>query len=231
MPLTIKAVIFDFFGTLVPNFSFKEHTAVLRKMAKTVGAPVDPFVNQWLATYDQRAKGFFKTIESNIKAICSGYNLSPSDTACSKAAELRFNYEQEQIKPRPSALATLKALRNHGYKLGLISDCSSELPIIWKETVFSPLFDCTLFSSLIGIRKPDPLIYLQAAKQLNVQCSACLYIGDGGSQELSGAAAVGMHPLLLYDKEEQHDDTQRIDSESWQGQRILGLHELLSILN
>ena len=40
----LKAVLFDFFGTLVPNFMLSEHKAVLREMAGAAGAPAEPFV-------------------------------------------------------------------------------------------------------------------------------------------------------------------------------------------
>ena len=40
--------------------------------------------------------------------------------------------------------------------------------------------------------KPDPAIYLLACNQLDVPPSRCLFVGDGGDNELSGAMQVGM---------------------------------------
>jgi putative hydrolase of the HAD superfamily len=157
--------------------------------------------------------------------------VEPSEEACSEAVELRFDYELRVIVPRPSAEETLREIRRQGYRTGLISDCSSELPVLWKETLFSPLFDVTLFSSQVGMRKPDPAIFLLACRELQVDPGNCIYVGDGGSRELSGAAGVGMHPLLLYDRNEQNNaDTHRVDGEVWEGQMISDLKELLDIL-
>jgi putative hydrolase of the HAD superfamily len=62
----IKAVVFDFFGTLVPGFSLEAYTSVLRKMAAMVGAPSDQFADRWFATFDERVTGIFPDVESNI---------------------------------------------------------------------------------------------------------------------------------------------------------------------
>ena len=64
-----------------------------------------------------------------------------------------------------------------------------------KETPFAPLIDATVFSCLIGFRKPNPQIYHLAAKQLVAEPQACLYIGDGSSQELIGTNGVGQLPF------------------------------------
>jgi hypothetical protein len=45
---TPKAVILDFFETLVPILPWAEHKAVLGEMAAIVGVPPDVFVQQWL---------------------------------------------------------------------------------------------------------------------------------------------------------------------------------------
>jgi putative hydrolase of the HAD superfamily len=227
----IKAVVFDFFGTLVPNFSLKTHTSVLRKMAAMAGAPVEPFVHRWFSTFTERVTGVFQDVESNIRSICNEFGVEPSGSECARAAELRFAYERQHIIPRPSAESTLRDLRKRGYKTALISDCSSELPVLWKETVFPPLFDVTVFSCLAGMKKPNPSIFRLACKELQVACESCVYVGDGGSKELSGAADVGMVPILLLDEQEQNNaDTHRVDGEVWKGQTVSDLKDLIPYL-
>jgi putative hydrolase of the HAD superfamily len=61
----------------------------------------------------------------------------------------------------------------------------------------APLLDATVFSVEVGRCKPDPLIYLEACRRLRVAPQECLYVGDGGSRELTGAAAVGMTAVRL----------------------------------
>jgi len=99
-----------------------------------------------------------------------------------------------------------------------------------KYTAFPPLFDATVFSCLAGVRKPDPAIYLLATEQLAVRPEECLYIGDGSSHELTGAANVGMHPVLIRVPYEDEPGTYRIDPEQWDGPRISSLTEVLALL-
>jgi putative hydrolase of the HAD superfamily len=227
--LQTKAVIFDFFGTLVPNFTHSAHKEMLRQMACLTGAPVEPFVEGWLATFHQRATGTFPTTRCNIEAVCQGLEIFPQDHQYEAAIRLRSDFEKRQAVPRPTAISTLLAVRCLGLKTCLISDCSIELPEIWDQTPFAPLFDSTVFSCCVKMRKPSQEIYLEACRRLDVQPAHCLYVGDGGSRELSGASEAGMSAILLASPEEQDNaDTHRIDAEAWTGPKISDLEELLS---
>lgn len=227
----LRAVLFDFFGTLVPNFLLSEHKALLREMAALVGAPAEPFVEQWLATFEERATGVFPTARENIHAVCQTIDVVPTEQRCDAAVRLRLKFEKRHIAPWPSALATLRAVRALGLKTCVVSDCSPELPQIWSGTPFAPLFDAAVFSCELGIRKPNPKIYLEACRRLRVEPVECLFVGDGGSRELTGAAAVGMRAVLLTAPEEQNNaDTHRIDGEEWQGSVVEDLGDLLRII-
>jgi putative hydrolase of the HAD superfamily len=144
---------------------------------------------------------------------------------------LRLDFEKLHIAPRPTALATLRAIKSLGLKTCVVSDCSPELPQLWNETPFAPFFDAAVFSCDVGIRKPNPKIYLEACRRLGVKPEECFFVGDGGSRELSGASQLGMRAVLLAAREEQnHSDTHRIDGEEWRGPTIYDLKELLPLL-
>lgn len=226
-----KAVIFDFFGTLVPCLSLSEHKAVLGKMADLMGASREAFVQKWFDTVVPRMTGEFASVRANIEAICATLSV-PFDAAnCEQAVKERYVYARAHVIPRTSAIETLRQLRARGLRIGLITDCSSELPELWQETEFAPLFDVTIFSSVVKIKKPNAEIYRMAADRLGVACADCLYVGDGGSNELSGAKAVGMNPVLLDVEDEQGNaDTHRIDGQSWNGARITDVSEVLSLI-
>jgi putative hydrolase of the HAD superfamily len=229
--ILLRAVIFDFFGTLVPNFTQSAHKDMLRQMACITGAPIERFVEGWLATFNQRATGIFPTTRSNIEAVCRGLDVAPEDYQYEAAIRLRCEFEKAQAVPRPAAISTLQAVRSLGLKTCLISDCSAELPQIWHETPFAPFFDSAVFSCCVKMRKPNREIYFEACRQLEVEPAQCLYVGDGGSRELSGASQAGMSAILLASPEEQDNaDTHRIDAEVWTGRKISELEELLAIL-
>ncbi len=59
----------------------------------------------------------------------------------------------------------------------------------------------------------------------------CVYVGDGGSHELSGAAKVGMYPVRLWVPDEHSSDTHRIDGEEWSGPQVTDLQDVLAFFD
>jgi putative hydrolase of the HAD superfamily len=224
-----KAVIFDFFGTLVDNFSTREHDLVLSEMAKVLSIPRDDFVRVWVATFSDRATGVFRTTEENIQYICQALGCPVIATNIGAAADIYHRYYEQKLTPRGGVLNVLAKLKTDGHKIGLISDCSSELPDVWPSTPFARLVDAAVFSCHVGVRKPDPKIYLFACQQLGVKPQDCLYIGDGSSRELTGAAAVGMQALLLRVPHEDTQDVRRIDMDAWTGPSISDLRHIVAL--
>ena len=226
-----EAVIFDLFGTLIPNMSLSEHRAVLTRMADVLSAPPDDFVQLWFDTFNERSTGIFQSPDDNIEYICRTLGVSVNETKLKRATQIRFDYSVRSIVPRSDAIETLSHLKYEGCKTGLISDCSAEVPAIWKDTPFAPLIDVPIFSCTAGMRKPDQRIYQKAVKQLGVTPRVCLYVGDGSSQELTGASQVGMQAVLLRLPGEEGADVHRINSEEWRGPVISSLTEVLKLVS
>ncbi len=226
--MSYRAVIFDLFGTLIDNFTHSAHEAVLREMAGALGVSGDAFVRGWLGSYELRNRGAFAATEGNIAYVLGTMGVSAELEAVMRAAELRLEFTGRHLVPREDAVPTLTALRGLGLKLGLVSDCSAEVPVLWESTPFAPLFDATVFSCVAKVKKPDPAIYLQACEGLGVKAGECLYVGDGSSRELSGAAAVGMHPVLIRAPHEEHADAFRVDEEEWRGEAVSSLSQVLA---
>ena len=146
------------------------------------------------------------------------------------AYQLRVEFTQLPLKPREGAVELFSHLRTADYRIGLISNCGPEVPPLWKETALAPLVDIAIFSAAAGLKKPDPRIYRLAAEQLAVKPEGCLYIGDGDSSELTGAANAGMHPVLISVFLEDASDDSRDKAEEWDGPVITSLKEVLALV-
>ena len=94
-------------------------------------------------------------------------------------------------------VTTLCKLRDQGYQIALISNASTAEVQAWPESPLQSLFDVSVFSCDVGMKKPDPAIYHYTADQLGVDIQHCVFVGDGGSDEHHGAHASGMIPLWL----------------------------------
>ncbi|MHA1318459.1 MAG: HAD family hydrolase [Promethearchaeota archaeon] len=227
--MKIKAVIFDLFGTLIDSFNSQEYKQILSEMASLLALPEDSFYDLWTGSFNQRALGVFKTIEESFKFISNQLNKPVNVERIEQAVQIRLNYSKRTLVPRNDAIATITQLKSLGFKIGLISDCTYEIPLIWDKTSFSQHFDSVIFSCNVGIKKPDPKIYHLACRDLKVKPKNCLYIGDGSSRELSGALRVGMFPILIRSPSEKN--SVRIDEENWDGLRIKSLSEILIYIN
>ena len=225
-----QAVIFDLFGTLIDTSSRTEYEKILGEMSVILSAPRQEFTQLWFDTFNLRTTGVLKSPEGNIDYVCRQLGVSFTDTQLKQASRIRFNFTVDSLKPRPDTLKTLGFLRVNGYKIGLISDCSTEVPTAWKDTPLAAMIDVPVFSCVAGVKKPDPRIYRMALEILGVEAKDCLYIGDGSSQELSGALKVGMSPVLIRVPYETDEYTYRIDKEEWQGPAISSLSEVLGLL-
>jgi putative hydrolase of the HAD superfamily len=111
--------------------------------------------------------------------------------------------------------------------IGLVSDCTSELPDAWHQLPLAALIDAPVFSCVERTRKPDPRLFHAVAHRLHADPAACLYIGDGGGRELTGASGIGMRAVLLAgpDWHAHRDHNKETD---WAGPRVSSLLDLLT---
>ena len=224
-----QAVVFDLFGTLIDNLSRSGHESILAEMAETIGVDAAAFTEEWVASVRDRMAGRLGTVEENIQAICRRLGATPAADGLHRAVAYKLTYTRRTLAPRDGALECLAELRRAGLKTGLVTDCSSEVPRIWRETDLADLIDAPVFSYTEGLKKPDPRIYHRACDRLGVGPRECLYVGDGSSFELSGAAQVGMTPVRIRVEYEEHGDTYRLDDESWHGRSVARLTEVPAI--
>ena len=223
-----QAVIFDLFGTLVPNLALVENESTLRRMASVLSVSPDDFARLWTDTYDARMNGVFHGYQATIEYICQQIGGTLADSQIELAAQIRFDVTKREItSPRADAIEVLSYLKSKGYKTGLISNCSADAIAVWKDAPLAPFIDVVVFSCSVGLMKPDPRIYQLAVEQLVVKPENCLYIADGIGQELKGASQVGMHPVLIRVHDEDSDDPYR---EEWHGPTISSLKDVLTLV-
>ena len=223
------AVICDLFGTLAGNFSSQGYNDALLQMASALSLPSDDFRQVWFTTSRERNTGVNQNCEADVEHVCRELGVLPVNRQVRLAVQHRFDYIRDVMTPQPNAIEVLSYLKEEGFKTGLLSNCTHEIPAVWSETPFAPLIDVAIFSCSVGMRKPDPRIYQLTAERLKVRPEECLFVGDGGSQELSGALSVGMQPVLTRpdaDSTESH----LMNREQWDGLTISSLMDILTVL-
>lgn len=193
----MRAVVFDFFGTLTDPSRESGRRDVYDATAATLGVPPAVFWSQVTASFTERATGVLGDTSSTLRAVAARCGVQPAEEQLATAVTTHLRGAELLHAPRPGALDVLRELRLRGFRLALLSDCSSELCELWDASPYAGLFDATVFSWAVGFRKPDPRGFARAASSLDVPASGCWFVGDGGSRELAGARDAGMRPVLV----------------------------------
>lgn len=146
------------------------------------------------------------------------------------AVERQRRFDHALLHVEQEVLDLLAVLRRAGLRLCLISNASTDEVSAWPSSPLSELFDEAIFSCQVGLCKPQPAIYQHALRQMDVAIHEALFVGDGGSEEHRGAAAVGLDNVLLTRYIEHYDEARlapRREHCRWQ---IGRLGELLPLL-
>ena len=98
----------------------------------------------------------------------------------------------------PEAGAMLDELKRRGFRLGAISDWEDTLPEVLAELGLIDYFDALSISAVVGVTKPDALMFEDALAQIGLPAAACLHVGDWYELDAIGAINAGM-PALLFD--------------------------------
>lgn len=188
----IKAVVFDMFETLITHFESPLYFGA--QIAADVGIPEQAFRKVWDRTESDRTLGR-QTLEEVLEVILRDNGVH-SEGLIERIVEKRTAVKEDCFAHlHPEILPLLRGLREKGMRIGLISNCFYEEASVIRKSVLFPYFDAVCLSCELGLQKPDDAIFQACADALYVRPDECLYIGDGGSQELEAATAAGMRAV------------------------------------
>lgn len=222
-----RAVLFDFFGTL--TISVRRGPAH-RAVAEALGCDPDALVEVLDRSYYDRARGGYGSAEDTMRWLAVQVGVWPSRRRVRTALAARWAAMSADTVLRPDAVATLRALRHRGLRTAVVSDCTHELPELLPALPVAGLLDACAYSVQIGACKPHHAIYLEACARLGAPPSECLYVGDGGSQELTGAVELGMTAVRLDAPDLSHHLVFNPEPE-WAGPTVTALWELVRMVD
>ena len=193
----MRAVVFDFFGTLTDPGVEDGRREAYEATGVALGVDPELFWKAMSASFAERTTGVLGDTRSTLKLIAERCGVEVALPTLEAARRLHLAAYPKFLRPHPHALDVLRELATRGFKLGVLTDCSSELVELWETTPFAPLLDSAVFSFVTGSRKPARVGYAASAAKLGVRHLDCWFVGDGSSREHSGAKAAGMKPVLV----------------------------------
>ncbi|MEU9341256.1 HAD-IA family hydrolase [Streptomyces sp. NPDC048278] len=211
-----RAVLFDLWKTLVPlPEELKRRT--FEATATALGQRPEDLADAWKRTREVRETRPFADYLDWLRDQVGG---AWSPLQAEAAATTRRLHGEAFATPLPGAVEAVAVARRLGMRTALVSNCTSDVREMVRDSAFAGHFDALLLSAEAGVMKPDPELFRAAADRLGVPPTACVFVGDGTDGELSGAVAAGMTAVLVECGEPR----------SWTGPRIAALPALTDLL-
>ena len=208
-----EAVLFDLGSTLIyfdsswPEVLSQADQALERSLdASGLAVANTGFLQQYdrrlQAYYAQRATEFIEYTTAYIlqtQLAEMGYaDVHPA--VLRRALDAMYAVTQSHWQAEPDAVSTLDALRQRGYRLGLISNAGDDADVqalVDKAGVRS-YFDVILTSAAQGVRKPNPRIFQSALQALGgVPPARAAMVGDSLGADILGAQNAGVTSIWI----------------------------------
>jgi putative hydrolase of the HAD superfamily len=201
MSRDIKAIFLDVGNTLRIVIEDKEFMANARKLlVELTGTQMSPddfnmLLEERYKILRKRAKE--QLIEASEKEMWTQWMLPdfPAEKIGLLSGKLTRLWRDSDGRrvPRPDVKETVIELSRRGYKLGIIANTITETEIPdWLEADgLTQYFQTVILSSKVGIRKPNPEIYLEAARRIGSEPQHCVYVGDNPVRDVEGVLDAG----------------------------------------
>ena len=188
-----QAIVFDLYETLVTHYD--PDWTPGPTVAERLGLDEEAFSKAWKETSPRAMSGAIPDYPSRLGEIVSSLGHVPNDALFQQLYKERLAaHERPFIQVEADVIEMLRELEATSVKVGLISNATGEEVVAWDSCVLAPFFDDVVFSYRLGLIKPDRRIYHLACEHLGVSPESTLFVGDGGSSELAGAAGAGLTP-------------------------------------
>lgn len=206
-----EVILFDLGDTLIyfegdwPTVFAQARQAMLMSLQKAglnVGQDfLDDFYLRMQAYYQERDTEFIEYTTQYI--LCStlkewGFGDTP-DEVLAQALKDFHSVTQAHWIPESDAAPTLDALRDMGYRMGLISNAADDrnTQALVDKAGVRPYFEVVLSSAAEGIRKPNPLIFRRALERLGAAPDRAAMVGDTLGADILGAKNAGIYSIWI----------------------------------
>jgi putative hydrolase of the HAD superfamily len=191
----IEAILFDFNGVLTT--SPFEHMAAL---GTDNGVDAEVVLELMLGPYDEDTDHAWHRFErGEITVVEYGTDLLER----AAAAQIEIDFTQladlmSRLEVHDVVVDRVRELRSAGYRTALVTNNVKEASKQWRVLVpVEELFEVVVDSSEVGMRKPNPAIYLHALDLLGGVAPDRAVFLDDAPGNVAGARRAGLHAVLV----------------------------------
>ena len=207
--MTIKAVIFDYIGTLVNcrGYNMADSEDNLYRALHAEGFDIEK--SSFLDAYNCAHKKYhiiryerYQEVTNAVwvaEALCNlGFKVSADDPRVTTGLDVFFQDFIDTLELREGAIELLAEVGKN-YRLGLLSNFTYG-PGIRKSLQkigIDKHFDAVIISEEVGWRKPSPVIYQDMLLRLGVKADEALFIGDSPLEDIKGALDMDIKTVFV----------------------------------
>jgi putative hydrolase of the HAD superfamily len=203
----VKAIGFDLFNTLI-TADPKAVSEAVERLIKSLRKSGFSFEEiPFKKTYRRCAMDFLEKTKEDGRETHNrfwvsaalrelGYPVEPDDARIAIALDAYFSAFFDYCRLIPGTMEMLNKLQGI-YPLGLLSNFT-HAPAgrgLITQLGLAPFFEVLLISGELGYRKPHASVFQQLVKDVGVDSSRLLYVGDNIEADINGALLAGIRPV------------------------------------
>jgi putative hydrolase of the HAD superfamily len=232
----IRAVLFDWGHTLMDWVWDEElleagHRQGLRAIGREDVAITEHFRERYEPLF--WAPGTIEELEypGLVRQLLGDFDIAVSDDELQRFLEAEHAAWSPARRLGATSHALLESLRKRGLKLGLVSNAFDPPALLHRDLAdagISERIDYAVFSSEVGRRKPDAMIFVRALQALQVEPTAALFVGDRLYEDVRGARDVGMRTVqALWFRADENPDGAEPDFQAFTQMDVLNIVDRL----
>jgi HAD superfamily hydrolase (TIGR01549 family) len=205
----MKAVIFDYIGTLVNcggyNMEASRQKLYDALLAEGFEVDQDKFISAYILAHEKYRKVRYEALREVTNAVWVaealgnlGFNVTAEDARVKAALNVFFQDFIDTLSLREGAKKLIKQTQQQ-CKIGLISNFTYA-PVIYKslrKLGIDEFFNVVVVSEEVGWRKPSSKIFQEALSKLQVSADETVYVGDSPIEDIKGAKEAGLETVFV----------------------------------
>jgi putative hydrolase of the HAD superfamily len=201
--MSVRTVIFDFYGTLAEaNSRGPSWAELFRELGYELS--IDATRRLWNDGVDgiehdehSRSRDHYVAWQrERVREIITESGVPEGDDDV-LFARITQRLGSPDLRAYEEATRVLTELRDRGLALAICSNWDWDLLEAIDSAGLSDTVDLVVSSAWIGARKPHPRMYAHTLERLDLNPSDAIFVGDTWACDVAGPRAFGMEPVYL----------------------------------
>ena len=189
----VKAIMFDFWGTLVENGVFPSPVRQVKSILRLDDLPFPVFILQFeKAMMTSKFENLYKAFE----VVCNEFQIRPEQRILDSLVGM-WNKNRMLARLFPDTIETLENLKKK-YKIILVSNTDSiSVQSVIEKYNLAPYFESSYLSCDMGILKSNPEMFGQILEKEGLAKEDVVMVGDSIESDLIASEKAGIKGVLI----------------------------------